>query len=130
MYVFNDRTVMGAGGASVADCAAVVVATVVARPDKHRIILDAGSKTLSNDRFAHGEGFGTIVGHPELIINKLSEEHGAVDIAGECDLAIGDVVQIIPNHICPVINLTDRLYGFRGGVLERVIEVVARGKNR
>lgn len=130
MYVFNDRTVMGAGGATLDECAVAVVATVVARPENNRIIIDAGSKTLSNDRYGHGEGFGLIVGYPELRLDKLSEEHGAIAVSADCDLKIGDVVQIVPNHICPVINLADQLFGFREGRLERIIEVSARGKNR
>jgi len=129
MYVFNDRFVMATGGADEDDCAVSVIATVVARPTADRLIIDAGSKTLASDVF-RGGGFGTIRGHGNLVIKSLSEEHGRVEVHGDTDLKIGDVVEIIPNHICPVINLADELYGFRGGRLERVIPVSARGKNR
>ncbi len=130
MYVFNDRTVIGSGAASMNDCAAVVVATIVSRPEKNRMIIDAGSKTLSNDAYGRGEGYGVIIDHPELLIKKLSEEHGTIDVIGDCELCIGDTIQIIPNHICPVINLTDRVFGFRRGKVEQIIEVLGRGKNR
>jgi D-serine deaminase-like pyridoxal phosphate-dependent protein len=128
MYVFNDVFVMATGGATEDDCAVSVVA-IVARPTEDRIILDAGSKTLSSDAF-WGGGYGKIRGHDNLTIVSLSEEHGRVEVRGKCDLKIGDVVQIIPNHICPAINLADELYGFRNGVLERVIPVSGRGKIR
>lgn len=129
MYAFNDRFVMAAGGAEVEDCAVTVVATVVARPEPNRIIIDAGSKTFASDGFRHG-GYGHVIGHPNLTLRSLSEEHGTIQVTGDCSLRIGDVLRIIPNHICPAINLADELYGFRGGQLETVIPVSARGKNR
>jgi D-serine deaminase-like pyridoxal phosphate-dependent protein len=129
MYVFNDRFVMDSGGATVEDCAVRVIATVVARPAPDRIIIDAGSKTLALDQFRHG-GHGLIVGHDNLVLRTLSEEHGTIQVNGSTDLRIGDVIQIIPNHICPVINLADELYGFRDGKLEKIIPIKARGKNR
>jgi len=129
MYLFNDRMVMGAGGASVDDCALTVFATVVSRPSNDRLIIDAGSKTLSSDLNKAG-GYGYIKGHDELVIKGLSEEHGIVQINGPCELRVGDVVEIIPNHVCPVINLADEVYGFRDGSLERTIRIEGRGKNR
>lgn len=128
-YVFNDCFVMSAGGITTKDCAVSIFATVISRPSKKRLIIDAGSKTLAADQFWHG-GHGYIRNHNNLFIKSLSEEHGTVEVRGECDIAIGDVIQIIPNHVCPAINLADDLYGFRNGNIERVIPVSARGKNR
>jgi D-serine deaminase-like pyridoxal phosphate-dependent protein len=129
MYAFNDRFVMAAGGAEVEDCAVAVYATVVARPTRDRIVIDAGSKTLAADPFRHG-GYGHVVGHPNLTVRALSEEHGTIEVAGESDVRVGDVLRIIPNHICPAVNLADELFAFRGGELETVIPVLGRGKNR
>jgi D-serine deaminase-like pyridoxal phosphate-dependent protein len=129
MYVFNDRFVMDAGGAKEEDCALCVVATVVGKPDRSRIIIDAGSKTMALDMFRHG-GHGKIIGHDNLILKTLSEEHGRIEVSGDTSLEIGDVVQIIPNHVCPVVNLADQLYGFRSGRLDTIIPVSGRGKNR
>lgn len=130
MYVFNDRYVMGAGGATESDCALSVIATVVSHPSKDRLIIDAGSKTLSYDPYKGG-GHGLVKGHENLVIERLSEEHGIIKVqGGETSLRIGDVVEIIPNHVCPVINLTDEVYGFRQGHLEQVIPIEGRGKNR
>ncbi|WP_226036709.1 alanine racemase [Aquibacillus saliphilus] len=129
MYVFNDRFVMASGGAKEENCAVSVFATVISHPTNDRIIIDAGSKTLAQDPFKHG-GHGVVKGHDNLVISSLSEEHGTIVVRGNTNLNVGDVIQIIPNHICPVINLTDNLYGFRNGELERMIPVLGRGKNR
>jgi len=41
-------------------------------------------------------------------ITKLSEEHGWIDIelANE-KFSVGDLIRIIPNHSCPVVNLAN-----------------------
>ncbi|SEQ45943.1 D-serine deaminase, pyridoxal phosphate-dependent [Virgibacillus subterraneus] len=129
MYVYNDRGTMLNGGAKKEDCAVTVFATVVSHPSKDRIIIDAGSKTLAREP-VEKEGFGYVKGHEELIIQAVNEEHGIVEVRGHTDLKVGDVIEIIPNHVCPVINLADELHGFRQGRFERILPVNARGKNR
>lgn len=42
-------------------------------------------------------------------------------------LAVGDRLAVIPSHICPCVNLSDVLYGARGGRIVREIPVAARG---
>lgn len=129
MYVFNDWITMLNGAASEEDCAVTVFSTVISKPSSDRLIIDAGSKTIAREP-VRVEGLGYIKGHEELVITSLSEEHGTVEIRGETDLQVGDVIEIIPNHICPVINLTDEILGFRDGRLVESIPVLARGKNR
>jgi len=43
---------------------------------------------------------------------------------------VGDRVEVIPNHVCVMVNLHDTLCGARGGVVERVFAVEARGMVR
>ena len=43
-------------------------------------------------------------------------------------LAIGDKIEIIPNHICPVCNLYDKAYLVSGGEVVEKLEIAARGK--
>jgi D-serine deaminase-like pyridoxal phosphate-dependent protein len=43
-------------------------------------------------------------------------------------LEIGDTVRIIPNHACPVINLSDKAYGIRRGKVEAELLIAGRGK--
>ena len=49
-YVYFDRTQVALGAAALDDCALTVLATVVSKPSADRIILDCGSKTLTNDQ--------------------------------------------------------------------------------
>jgi D-serine deaminase-like pyridoxal phosphate-dependent protein len=133
-YVFNDMTQVRLGVAREEDCALRVIATVISRPENNRLVLDCGAKTLALDRGAHGvegvSGYGKVVGHPECVIERLSEEHAVVKVPETCPLAIGDRVEIIPNHACPVVNLTDQVFVMQDGKIVDVWPVAARGQTR
>lgn len=133
-YVFNDSTQVHLGTTSWEHCALRVFSRVVSKPTENRWVIDAGSKTLALDQGAHGQkglsGFGAVVGEPHLTISRLSEEHGVLEGVSQQNLQIGDVIQIIPNHACPVVNLTDKVFVFNDEQ-QSVTEwpVIGRGKN-
>lgn len=127
-YVFNDVSQLTTKTAGVDDCALRVYATVISTPRPGTAIVDAGSKTLTNDANARRPGFGLIAAFPEIVVERLSEEHGNLRLPEGVQLSIGDVVEIIPNHCCTVANLHDELTGLRGGRVDRAIPVDARGK--
>jgi D-serine deaminase-like pyridoxal phosphate-dependent protein len=130
-YAFNDNNAFRHGRIAPRDCAARVAATVVSRPSPDRAIVDAGSKALALDPSPSHPGYGYIVGHPAARIDRLSEEHGVVLLApAEPGFAVGDRVEIIPNHICPAINLTDDLLIIRDGQIVDTWPVAARGMVR
>lgn len=130
-YVFRDTTGFLYGHYGPERCAARVLATVVSHPSRDRMIVDAGSKTLALDK-SHGHpGHGYIIGHPNSVIDRLSEEHGVVEIADDDPgFTIGERIEIIPNHICPSINLLDDLHIVRNGEIVDVWPIAARGKVR
>lgn len=129
--VFYDMIQVGLGGATLEQCALTVVATVVSKK-ADRIIIDAGSKTLALDKGAHGNasvaGHGFIKEHPELVIERLSEEHGVIPIDGEIEVHLNDRLTIIPNHACVVANLFDSYHVHRGDEIIDEWNVDASGK--
>ncbi len=128
--IYNDRMMMAAGFATLADCALTVYTTVVSRAGPERGILDAGSKTLTSD-IGGLDGYGLIVEHPQARIAKFAEEHGFLDLAACNDRPkVGDVVRVVPNHVCPVVNLQDRVVAVRGEEIVGEMEVAARGMVR
>lgn len=128
-YIFGDRNLMGLGLATEADCAARVLTTAVSHPVPDRAVVDAGSKSLAMDPHRDG-GHGHVVGLPQVRVARLSEEHGVLEFGpGLPPLRVGDRLEIIPNHICPAINLFDKVYGVRGGQVVAEISVEGRGKN-
>jgi D-serine deaminase-like pyridoxal phosphate-dependent protein len=125
--IFNDRMMMAAGMASLNDCALHVYTTVVSRGGAARGILDAGSKTLTSD--AGGlDGYGLLLEYPNARIHKFAEEHGFLDLS-DCDPrpAVGEIVRVVPNHVCVVVNMVDQLVMVRGDTIVDVLPVAARG---
>lgn len=126
--IFNDRMMIEAEVATLADCAFTVYSSVVSRAGADRGILDAGSKTLTADTGGLS-GYGHIIEHPHARIHKFAEEHGFLDLSGCNDKpAVGDIVRVIPNHVCVAVNMFDQLVAVRDGRIEEVIPVAARGK--
>jgi D-serine deaminase-like pyridoxal phosphate-dependent protein len=132
-YVFNDRNTAGVGACTWDDCALHILVTVVSTAVPGRAIIDGGSKTFSSDRWLSGEktGFGRIIEHPEVEFTSMSEEHGHLDL-GTSDYSprVGDRVTVIPNHVCPCVNMHDTIHFHRNGVVEGCWQVAARGKIR
>jgi D-serine deaminase-like pyridoxal phosphate-dependent protein len=129
-YIFNDMNTLRGGYCSLADCAARVLVTVVSNAIADQIVLDAGSKTLTSDRCILPEhGFGHIVELPAARITKLNEEHAQVDVSA-CNAipAVGERLTVIPNHICPCVNLCDTMWWVEPNEPPRPLGVDARGK--
>ncbi len=130
-YVYNDMNCVHGGCATLDDCAARIISTVVSTAVPGQVVLDAGSKTLTSDRCgpAPESGHGHVLEFPKAKIVKLSEEHAQVDVK-ECERApkVGDRVTVIPNHICPCINLQDAVYWQEPGEPPRELRIDARGK--
>lgn len=144
-YVFNDLNTVDRWAATEDQCAVTVLTTVVSRPAPDRIIIDAGSKVFSSDPSVRGDGtFGLVLGWPGAKLQRLSEEHGIIVVEpGGADpggldpggidpgrLRVGQRLHVIPNHVCAAVNLSDVMYGYRGGRVTREIPVAARGKYR
>ena len=136
-YVFNDVNQMAIDQAGTDDCALSVLATVISRPAHDRAVIDAGSKSLFSEAARVGfalegyEGFGYIREVPAARIVSLSEEHGVVRIPGGIAFpAIGECVEIIPNHVCPAVNLHEEFYAVDGDDVVEVWPISARGRVR
>ena len=136
-YIYYDRMQVANGSATWDDCALTVLARVVSRPSSDRLILDSGSKTLTSDQVktpGHA-GFGAAlqaidrpVPDERLLIERLSEEHATVRVTGDCALAPGDLVRIIPNHSCVVSNMVDEAWVVDGGAVQDRLRIAARGR--
>jgi D-serine deaminase-like pyridoxal phosphate-dependent protein len=126
-YVPGDRQQCVLGAILPEGCAAAVASTVVS---DDRVVVDAGAKALTKDRAEWLTGYGAIVGHPDLVIDRLNDYHGVVLApTGAMRPALGEVVTIIPNHICPVIDLVDTFVAVAADGTAEVWPVDARGRS-
>jgi D-serine deaminase-like pyridoxal phosphate-dependent protein len=132
-YVYNDRTTEALGACSWEDCALTVLATVVSTTVPGQAVIDAGTKAIGREPStgAPDEGFGQLLDHPEVVISRLSEEHGVLDLSRTSwRPSVGDLVRVVPNHVCIAVHLNEAVYGVRGGRVERSWPVAARGRVR
>jgi D-serine deaminase-like pyridoxal phosphate-dependent protein len=126
-YVFYDATQVALGVVGLERCALSVLATVTSRPAPDRLILDSGSKALAADRLtALTAGFGTIVGHPRLRIDRLYEEQAIVHSVEPCDIPVGARIRVVPNHACAAANLHSQMLVVEDGGVVDVWSVAAR----
>lgn len=113
-------------------CAASVLATVISRPTSERVILDVGAKGMTMQSRTAGicatPGKGTLPDYPGVFIHSMYDEHAIIYNAEfRNQIRVGDKVRIIPVHICPVCNLYDKMYLFRGDEVVDVLEIACRG---
>ena len=129
-YVFGDRQQAALRGEPAEDVALMVAATVVSAGTGDGFVIDAGAKSLAQDVSPIIPGHGAIVGYPEAVIHRLHDHHGAVSLPpGSARPAVGSIVWVVPNHVCPVINLVDDFLVAQGGRVVARWTVDARGRN-
>lgn len=130
-YVFNDRNMVASQAVAWGECAMTLAVTVVSDAVPGQIIIDGGSKTFSGDRCSAWEGFGRVVEDPDLLFLKMNEEHGFVRRNGSTKThSVGERLHVIPNHVCPAMNMHNEAWVHRNGEVIDRWEIAARGKVR
>lgn len=130
-YVLNDRQQLVLGSAVADELAAVVAATVVSHAAPGRFVIDAGAKSLTKDRAEYLEGFGLLPDHPGAVISRVFDYHGTVELRTDAPMpGIGEVVAVVPNHVCPVVDLYDEAVIMRDGAIVDRWPIDARGRSR
>jgi D-serine deaminase-like pyridoxal phosphate-dependent protein len=129
-YVFGDRFQAALAGEPAEDAAMMVATTVVSHGAGGGFVIDAGAKILAQDVAPFVAGHGAVVGYPDAVIQRLNDHHGVVYLPpGAARPAIGTIVWVVPNHVCPVVNLVDAFVVAQGGRVVETWPVDARGRN-
>jgi D-serine deaminase-like pyridoxal phosphate-dependent protein len=105
--------------------AAVVVTRVVSHPSRGMVTCDAGHKSVSADA---GVPTCIVMGHPELRPMGPSEEHLPMQVSSGAAPALGEVLYLIPRHVCPTVNNFDTALLVRNGEIQSMEKVSARGR--
>jgi D-serine deaminase-like pyridoxal phosphate-dependent protein len=129
-YLLGDRQQWAIGAVPSDGIAISVAATVVSAAVDGQVVMDAGAKTLTKDVAAYLTGHGVILAYPDAIIQRVSDYHGVVTApAGGALPALGEVVAVVPNHVCPVVDLMDTFLATRSGMVVGTWPVDARGRS-
>ena len=107
-FVFGDRQQSVLGAHRPEDVALFVAGTVV-QVSAPYFVVDVGAKSLTKDLPKTVEGYGALPAYPRAIIERVYDHHGVVHARGGAVPAAGERVAIIPNHVCPITNLTREL---------------------
>jgi D-serine deaminase-like pyridoxal phosphate-dependent protein len=66
-----------------------------------------------------------------VLVTRMSEEHGILDLSGtDWRPSVGELVRVVPNHVCIVVHLNDVIYGVREERVEKSWGVDARGRGQ
>jgi len=107
--------------------AVLVLSRVVSHPHPGIVTCDAGHKAVSADA---GVPTCVVVGHPDLTPLSPSEEHLPIRVGKPPGPSLGDALYLLPRHVCPTVNNFDSVLIIRGGQIEGVEQVSARGRER
>ncbi|MGE5287996.1 MAG: alanine racemase [Micromonosporaceae bacterium] len=130
VYVFYDAQQLELGVCRSDQIALAAAATVVSRPSPGRFVLDCGSKVLGADRRPWNAGFGRLPQWQDAPVVALSEHHATVALSpGTSPPELGQVVAVVPNHVCAAVNLVNELAVIRDGEVIDTWPVMARGAN-
>ncbi len=88
------------------EAAAYVFGRIISIPTDSTITVDVGAKAIATD--PPGER-GSFPDH-ELEPVKQNEEHWVLRCTDSRVYSIGDRIRIIPKHICPTVNLYNRIF--------------------
>jgi len=130
-YVFMDAGQAAILG-SYDSCAATVLVSVTSKPTASRTIGDAGAKALTmqsrESGICYSPGKGVILEPVQTTVTSVYDEHTVIiDPAFSQAVSIGDTFRVIPNHICPVVNLFDTLYLIEGDHVVDRYAIAGRG---
>ena len=99
--------------------AALVLARVVSHPAPGLATCDAGSKSLAAEA---GDPCAVVLGHPDWVAQRPSEEHLPLRVPAGALPARGTALYLVPQHVCPTVNLAEQAVLVQAG---RVVDVVA-----
>lgn len=98
-----------------------ILTSVMSHAKADKAICDAGLKAQSVD-----SGLPFIYGRDDVEYVKCSDEHGVISDPDGV-LKVNDKLKLVPGHCDPTCNVHDWYVGVRGGVVETVWPVSARG---
>ena len=101
------------------DLTLTVLTSVLSKTEGERIVVDAGLKSLSCEH-----GIPTAKDMPGLSVRRLTAEHGIIDLKDPATpVDVGDKIEIWVHYSDATVNLHDRIWGIRDGLVEETFQV-------
>ncbi len=129
-YITYDAMQLQIGSCCEAEVAVAVLGTVVGvYPERGSALIDVGSRALGKDtlELPSASPWGVVRGRPDLQLASISQEVGIVRGEGAATLAVGQQLQIVPNHSCLAITNFSLYHIVEDGVVIGTIAPLERG---
>ncbi len=126
-YPLNDAGQVALGTCTGADVALRVAATVISDAVPGQLIIDAGTKAIAREPASYLPGYGWIPDLPGSVLHTVNDYHGFVSVDASGGAPVGTRVAVIPNHVCPVVNLFGELAVVQAGEIVDMWTVDGRG---
>lgn len=96
-----------------------VLATVISKTERRRIVVDAGVKAISGER-----GLCSVKGRADLRVVALHAEHAPIELLQpDAPVAVGDKLELAVQYHDGTIHLHRKMYGIRDGMVEEVFDI-------
>lgn len=131
-YIFNDYMLTKEKAALPEQVAVRIFATVVSVPSEEYAVIDGGTKTFPMDILLDQppyfyNSYAMVQGREDLELRRMNEEHGIlVSTKGKVNLKVGQVLELMPVHVCTAINMQNHVYIYDGETLRKE-KVAGRG---
>ena len=122
--VFSDTVTQTAVPQAELQPAAVIASRIISRPASNIATCDAGSKAIAAEA---GDPCAAVIGHPELIAIRPSEEHLPLSIESGPGPARGELLLLVPRHVCPTVNLAQEVILLSDDGAAQIVPVSAAG---
>jgi D-serine deaminase-like pyridoxal phosphate-dependent protein len=99
-----------------------VLGTIVSRPAPDRCVADCGHKSMTKDH-----GLPSVKSVAGAVVTSLNDEHVTITLPASSDLAVGDLIELLPSHTDPTVNLHGVFYAVHDGRVVDVWPITARG---
>jgi len=126
-FVFTDAGYQALYPEHSLEQAAFLVSRIISKPTSHTICLDLGHKSVASENPIDNRV--RFIFNPDFKLLSQSEEHGIVEVGDSSKYTVGDVIVMQPYHVCPTINLTQKLQVIENGDKVGEWEVMARNRS-
>lgn len=99
------------------DLALSVLGTVISK-SPGRVIADVGIKAISSER-----GLPSLKNPDGAKLRKLNAEHAIIEVDPNATIDVGDQIEIWAHYGDATVNLYDKMYGIRDGVVEEILQI-------
>ena len=106
--------------------AAIVVSRVISLPDDGKICIDLGHKSIAAENDISRRAY--FLNDPSLQLISQSEEHGVVEAGLHHQYKPGDVMYILPYHVCPTVALYNQMVAIAANGAVNYWDVTARNR--